>query len=161
MHIELAFVRDKIIRQTFIEVLPSKFDTPQAEVMLLAIGLQESGFQTRQQVGGPARSFWQFEKGGGVRGVLSCVDTKTMAQMVCVHRGIPPTPDSVYARMLDDDLLGCAFARLLLYSDPAPLPAIGDVSGSWAYYKNNWRPGKPRPADWPANYAQARKAQAA
>jgi hypothetical protein len=162
MHIELAFVRDKIIRQTFIEVLPSKFDTPEAETELLAIGLQESGFQSRVQYGGgPARSFWQMERGGGIRGVLTCADTKTYAQMVCAHRGIPPTCDAVYARMLDDDLLGCAFARLLLYSDPAPLPAIGDVSGSWNYYKNNWRPGKPRPADWPANYAQAIAAQAA
>jgi hypothetical protein len=161
MHISLAFVRDKIIRQTFIEVLPSKFDTPQAEVMLLAIGMQESGFQTRQQSGGPARSFWQFEKGGGITGVLTCQDTKAYAQMVCVHRAVMPTVESVFARMLDDDLLGCGFARLLLYSDPHPLPAIGDVDGAWDYYERTWRPGKPRPDDWPVNYAQARQAQAA
>jgi hypothetical protein len=161
MQIELAFIRDKVIRQTFIEVMPSKFDTPEAEVMLLAIGLQESGFQTRQQIGGPARSFWQFEKGGGVRGVLSCADTKTYAQMVCTHRGIPPTMDAVYARMLDDDLLGCSFARLLLYSDPTALPSIGDAQGAWNYYLRNWRPGKPRPDDWADNYAQAIAVQAA
>ncbi len=159
MHIELAFIRDKVIRQTFAEVLPSKFDTREAEVMLLAIGLQESGFQAREQHGGPARSFWQFER-GGIRGVLACPDTKTYAQMVCAHRGIPPTIDAVYARMLDDDLLGCAFARLLLYSDPKPLPAIGDAHGAWNYYLHNWRPGKPGPDRWAGHYATALQAAA-
>jgi hypothetical protein len=161
MYISTAFVRDKIIRQTFIEVLPAKFDTPEAEVMLLAIGLQESKFQTRQQYGGPARSFWQMEKGGGVRGVLSNADTFTYARMVCAHRAVMPTVESVFARLLDDDLLGCGFARLILWADPDPLPTLGDADSAWLCYLKNWRPGRPHPADWPANYASAIAAQAA
>jgi len=39
-------------------ILPAKMDTPQARVMLLAIGLQESEFAHRRQMGnGPARGF--------------------------------------------------------------------------------------------------------
>lgn len=157
---DLRFVREKIIAQTYREVLPGKFAATDATVMLLAIGLQESRFEHRQQVGGPARSFWQFERGGGVRGVLTHPETAKHAQAVCTLRGIAPTAESVYARMLDDDLLGCAFARLLLYSDPKPLPAIGDAAAAWAYYLRSWRPGKPHQRTWDGLYEQAMKAMA-
>ena len=50
-------------------LLPPAMDTPDARVLLLAIGLQESKFSHRLQIGGPARGYWQFEQGGGVRGV--------------------------------------------------------------------------------------------
>lgn len=153
--VELAYARDKILRQTQREVLPGKFASREAEVMLLAIGLQESRFQHREQVGGPARSFWQFERGGGVVGVLTHPETAKHAHAVCVLRGIAPTKEAVYARMLDDDLLGCAFARLLLYSDPKPLPALGQRELAWDYYINNWRPGKPHRGTWDALYQQA------
>jgi hypothetical protein len=151
----LAHIRDKVIRVACREVLPCKFDSPAATVMLLAIGLQESRFEHRQQIGGPARSFWQFEKGGGVRGVLTHPATKAHAQAVCVLRNIPATSDAVYARMLEDDLLGCCFARLLLYSDPAPLPLIGQRERAWEYYLRNWRPGKPHEKTWAALYSEA------
>lgn len=157
---DLRYVREKIIAQTYREVLPAKFDSTAATVLLLAIGLQESRFQHRQQIGGPARSFWQFEKGGGVRGVLRHPATAKHAQAVCVLRGIAPTEDAVYQRMLDDDLLGCAFARLLLYSDPRELPAPGAVNASWDYYIRNWRPGKPHRQTWDALYSEAMQAVA-
>lgn len=151
----IEFARDKIIAQAYREVLPGKFAGPEATVMLLAIGLQESRFEHRQQVGGPARSFWQFEKGGGVRGVLQHGATAKHAQALCLLRGIAPTEASVYQRMLEDDLLGCGFARLLLYSDAAPLPAIGHADAAWDYYLRNWRPGKPHPETWARLYSQA------
>lgn len=155
---DLSFVRGKIIAQTYREVLPGKFDSEGANLMLLAIGLQESRFEHRQQIGGPARSFWQFERNGGVAGVLMHASTGRHAHAVCILRGIAPTKEAVYARMIDDDLLGCAFARLLLYTDPAPLPELGDAAGAWAYYLRNWRPGKPHQSSWNGLYAQARLA---
>ena len=151
----LAFVRDKIIRTTFAEVLPGKFDSPEAEVMLLAIGQQESRFETRQQYGGPARSFWQMEKHGGVENVIESESTAAYARMACAHRRVRPTVDSVFAVLGDDDLLGCAFARLDLYANPHPLPALGSPNAAWDYYIATWRPGKPHPATWAANYARA------
>ena len=63
---ELGQVRERVNAQTYREVLRGKFRSTAADVLLLAIGLQESRFEHRQQIGGPARSFWQFERGGGV-----------------------------------------------------------------------------------------------
>jgi hypothetical protein len=64
-------------------LLPPAMDSPEARCLLLAIGAQESGFRDRRQIiqvkrggklvavaEGPAKSFWQGERGGGmVRGV--------------------------------------------------------------------------------------------
>lgn len=144
-----------IIACTYASVLPGKFASPQATVLLTAIGLQESRFEHRQQIGGPARSFWQFEKGGGIAGVLQHRASRLHAHAVCVLRGIEATPTAVYAAMLTDDLLGCAFARLLLYTDPAPLPEIGQVVTSWEYYLRLWRPGRPHRGSWNELYATA------
>ena len=42
-----------------LELFPKHMDSPQARVMLLSIGLQESRFEYRRQMGnGPARGFW-------------------------------------------------------------------------------------------------------
>lgn len=158
---DLHHVRHQIIGATYREVLPGKFDSTAATVMLLAIGLQESRFEHRLQIGGPARSFWQFERGGGVLGVLRHASSSKHAAAVCLLRGILPTQDAVYQRLMDDDLLGCAFARLLLYTDPGPLPAVGNAPGAWDYYIRNWRPGKPHRQTWDALYGQAVLAVAA
>lgn len=130
-------------------------DTPEARVMLLAIGQQESRFEHRRQIGGPARGFWQFERGGGVVGVLTHKASAQRAATLCAARGVDATPAAVYDRLEHDDVLAAGFARLLLLTDPKPLPAVGDVDGAWAYYLRNWRPGKPHPKTWPALYEKA------
>src|SRR3546814_10617520 len=45
-----------------IDLLGPQFGSVDAERMLLAIGLQESRFLHRAQIGGPARGYWQFER---------------------------------------------------------------------------------------------------
>ena len=110
--------------------------------MLLAIGLQESRFVHRRQIGGPARGFWQFEQGGGVRGVLAHPASAALARQVCQVRGVPPTAPSVYSRLELDDVLAAAFARLLLDRSGAPA-RTGDADAAWALYLRTWRPGKP------------------
>ena len=147
-----------IIEATLGHLLPGKFDGVVARVMLGAIGLQESEFLYHQQVGGPARSYWQFEQAGGIRGVLAFPATSQYAKAVCMLRAVAPTEGDVYAAFLKDDLLACAFARLLLFTDRDPLPDLGDIKGSWDYYQRNWRPGKPRPDDWAGNYIAAQAA---
>lgn len=136
-------------------ILPANMDSPAARVMLLAIGLQESRFQHRRQIGGPARGFWQFEQGGGVRGVLTHAASAALARQVCEARGVAPTATAVYGRLETDDVLAAAFARLLLWTDAGRLPAVGDKEGAWALYLHTWRPGKPHLNTWPALYAQA------
>jgi len=145
-----------IISRT-LALMPPHFDSREARIMLRAIGLQESKFETRQQYHGPARSFWQHEKGGGIYGVLHHDASRAHAQRLCALEGIAATPDAAYQAMLTNDIIGCGFARLLLFTDPFPLPAVGDVDAAWACYNDRlWRPGLPHPELWPGNYERAR-----
>lgn len=136
-------------------LLPARMRSLRATVSLLAIGLQESRFLHRRQVGGPARGYLQFERDGGVRGVLRHPVTKIHAITLCAARGVLVAPQLVFDAIEHDDVLAAGFARLLLYSDPAPLPDLGDEEGTWAYYLRNWRPGKPHPQTWPEMYQNA------
>ena len=157
---KLSEVRNTAIEPALL-LLPARMDSPQAVVMLLAIGLQESRFTHRRQIGGPARSFWQAEQGGGmVHGVLRHPATRDHALTLCDARCVQPVDEKVYVAIEHDDVLAAGLARLLLFSDPARLPAVGDESGAWSLYLRTWRPGKPHPKAWPALYAQAVKGAA-
>ena len=125
--------------------------------MLWAIGRQESRFLHRRQIGGPARGFWQFEKGGGVKGVLTHKASKKAAAELCEARGVAATTAAVYPALETDDILACGFARLLLFTDPRPLPPAiaASADDAWVYYKANWRPGKPHPQTWKAFWKEA------
>lgn len=137
-------------------LLPLKMSTIEAETLLLAIGLQESRLKFRRQHGnGPARGLLQFERGGGVRGVLRHKATKDLAASVCKARGVSTDETDVWAHLEVDDVLAFAFGRLLLYSDPAPLPSIGEPKKAWDYYIRTWRPGKPHGDTWIDNFATA------
>jgi len=68
---------------------------------------------------------------------------------------VAPVESDVYWALLTDDLLACAIARLILWCDPNPLPAIGDADGAWRCYVETWRPGKPHAIRWAANYQMA------
>lgn len=124
-------------------------DSDEARVMILAIGLQESRFEHRRQMGnGPATGFWQFERGGGVKGVLKHPASKTKAALLCKARGVDAEPYAAWAALETDDVLAAGFARLLLLTDPRALPAITDPVGAWDCYTRNWRPGKPHIETW-------------
>lgn len=138
-----------------LNVLP-RMGTPEGLVVALAIGEQESKYLTRQQYGnGPAHGFWQNERGGGVKGVLSHPASAALASRLCSLRGVPANQVDVWNAMLEDDILAAGLARLLLWTDPHSLPAMGDVAGAWNLYARVWRPGKPRPLEWPTSYAAA------
>lgn len=143
-------------------LLPANMRTTEARVMLYAIGLQESRFTHRRQlVGnpprpvGPAKGFWQFERGGGCIGVVNHPSSRAHMQRICGERGVDFTSAALWNAIETDDVLAAAAARLLLWTDPGPLPARGDVDGAWACYVNTWRPGKPHRGTWDGFYAQA------
>lgn len=136
-------------------LLPARMRSKEATLMLLAIGLQESRFEHRRQIGGPARGFWQFERGGGVLGVLTHPASRQAARDVCTRFDIGWDSRAVYRELADNDILAAAFARLLLYTHPAPLPALGSEADAWDYYIRNWRPGKPHLGTWPEMYQNA------
>lgn len=140
-------------------LLPARMTSPQAEVMLLAIGLQESQFEHRRQLGnGPAKSFWQGEQSGGmVTGLLQYRDdtVRDLVVGLCAVRGVAPAARPVWDAIEHDDVLAAGLARLLLWTDPGKLPALGAADVAWRLYLRTWRPGKPRPHEWPENYARA------
>lgn len=144
-------------------LLPPKMGTDAAVVQMLATGLQESRFQYRAQkiagqpyVKGPARGFWQMERGGGVFGVMTHQATNEFAHYVCAVRGVPFDSVIVHAKLEEDDILAAAFARLLLWADPKPLPSTeSSHEDAWQCYLRNWRPGKPRRETWDEYRAQA------
>lgn len=153
MILRLSNVVETVLTPLF-KLLPAYLDSQAARVLLLSIGLQESGFSARRQLNGPARGFWQFEI-GGVRGVWEHHLSSEPLRLLCRDRDCSFDPQAIYPRLEDDDVLAAGVARLLLLTDSAPLPAIDDVGASWGYYQRNWRPGKPRPGDWPKNHADA------
>lgn len=154
--ISLQDVRSQILRPA-LQLLPARMTSPQAEVMLLAIGLQESRFRHRRQIRGPARGFPQFEV-GGVRGVMNHPSSRLHARTVAAARDVDYDAIAIQARMEHDDVLAMAFARLLLWTDPQPLPKLGDADTAWAYYLRTWRPGKPHAHTWGALYHDAHRA---
>lgn len=146
----------QIIDKTFNDYLiADRFVSPEAKVLLLAIGLQESGFVDRvQKDNGPAHSFWQ-EEPNGIKAVMYNSVNKPYLLRACNSMGIAFDWYDIYEEVINNDELACIVARLILYADPAKLPTVGDSDGAWEYYIANWRPGKPRPQDWPDNYKAA------
>lgn len=133
-----------------------------ARPFLLAVAMQESGLTERAQVvaggaAGPARGWFQFERGGGVVGVLSHGASADLARLCCAAAMVRPTPDVVWRTIEGHDRLAVAFARLLMLTDPAPVPT--DMQGAWRCYADRlWRPGKPHPDRWPEAWRLAQAA---
>lgn len=142
-------------------LLSPAMSSPQAWHMLLAVGLQESGLCARCQIlagggRGPAHGLWQAERGGSIRGVLLSPATRDHAAIVCKARGVPANTADVWGAIEHDDVLAAAFARLTLWADPHELPERDQQTEAWALYAiHAWRPGKPKPDTWPANWQRA------
>lgn len=142
-------------------LLPPAMASARATCLLLAIGLQESRLAERRQRGnGPARGLWQFELGtrasrGGVWGVFLHWQTRDLLRDVCEARGVEFAPKAIWGELEHDDVLAFAVARLLLWTVPEPLPAIGEVERAWQQYLGAWRPGRPHPETWQDLYSEA------
>lgn len=158
---------DKFILPAAASLLPAGMDTPEARAMLLAVGLQETRFTDRVQrtpgslrqwwVGGPARSFWQFEQ-GGLRGLAGHPDSGPLlrAALSALCYQADTSVADLHGLIAENDVLAAVCGRLLLRTDPKPLPiqSAGPES-SWRCYERNWRPGKPRRETWDACHAEA------
>lgn len=148
-------------------LLPPQMDSRPARAMLVAIALQESGFRYRRQVAGyapdgtrqkgPARGWWQFEANGGTRGVLEHSASRPSALALLDVLGYADADAAtVHAALEHNDVLACAFARLLLWTDPRLLPQGADRgSDGWIQYLACWRPGKPKAPTWQQHFSDA------
>lgn len=134
-------------------------DTVDARRFLLAIAFQESAMMARRQItasgteNGPAASFWQFEQGGGCKGVLTHRSTAERMRKVCVDFNVTPTPQGLWEAMRYNDVVAAAAARLLIYTLPKGLPKTAEEG--WEQYIAAWRPGKPHAVKWQANWGAA------
>ncbi len=160
----LSDVRRSAIEPALL-LLPARMTSPQAEVQLLATHLQEAPNREQCQLPakpgkcGPARGIFQFERGGGVAGVLRHPASRPHVLTVCAALGVTPTLDGIFdALPTQCDVLDAALARLLYWTDPFSLPKLGDEQGALDLYLRTWRPGKPHPGAWPPNYAKALEA---
>ena len=130
-----------------------------ARALLLAIAGQEGDWQYRIQQGPTpaAHGFYQFERGGGVRGILTHPASSAMAHAACAALPVTADEANVWGIMASrsGDNLATAFARLLLWTDPHSLPALNDEEAGWKYYDRLWRPGKPDRHRWSICHSQA------
>lgn len=128
-------------------LLPAKMTSVVAELQLLTSTLQEDPEQRRRQwPTGPARGLWQFELGtensrGGVWGIFLHDASRAPLRDLCAALGVAFEPVAIYNRLQHDDLLAAGCARLLLYTDPHKLPALGEVDAARELYLRTWRPG--------------------
>lgn len=130
-----------------------------ARRLLLAIALRESDCRHRMQIGADgrplsmlARGYWQFERDGGVAEI--CEHPRLSWCRAAIQAlGYPIRRDELHRAIGYDQTLACVMARGLLWVDPSPLPR--GVEEAYNYYIRRWRPGKPRPEKWPANWAKA------
>ena len=134
---------------------PAKMISVESKAMLIAIGLQESRFEHRRQVSGPARGFWQFEQGGGIHGVLNHAATRRLIRDALDQLRYDDSTWTCYTAVEHNDVLAMTFARYLLWTVAGPLPVWGQHQHAWRYYVDGWRPGKPHRETWDAFYNQA------
>jgi len=164
-----------------LQMLPTKLDGQRARMWLLAIALQEAGngatpetrvvahrwqvvdLRTPEKMG-PARGILQFEEGtqrsrGGVWGVVLHAASRDLLRDVCEARGVPFSAKAIWSTLHIDDLLAVAVGRLLLLTDPYPLPEVFDDDAGWEMYAERlWRPGKPHYSSWSTCCEAARRA---
>lgn len=135
-----------------------------AAVLLYATSRQENPERLPKQVGGPAVGDYQFEKGGGIKGVTTHASVSDLTKAVCAARKVSFDAGSIYQALKTDAILAAALARLLYFTDPKLLPYAGDELAAWQLYLRTWRPGayarQPEElrAKWKKNYADAMKA---
>lgn len=136
-------------------LLPEAMDTPQAKAMMFAIPMQESRWDERRQIGGPAHGFAQFELGGGITGVLNHPASKPLIRSVLDRLDYDYAPATSFEAIVNNDVLALAFMRCLLWTEPSKLPEKGQYDESWRQYVATWRPGMPHRATWNAYYDKA------
>jgi hypothetical protein len=162
----MSILLDAILRTAInpaLGMLPVKMDSDAARVMMLTITLQEArGIDRYQKVAGdpsakgPARGLWENER-GGVYCVMTNPATKAHAEAVCKALKVPFDQVLIHAALEHKDVLAAAFARLILWADPKPLPGVdADHETAWQCYLRTWRPGKPHRETWDEYHTAAR-----
>lgn len=148
-------IANRIIPAAY-DLLPAKMADRRATREMVAAGCQESAFTDRYQVlngggRGLANGLWQFEASGAVKGVLTHPATRSHAHNALAALAYKQRDArDVWVLLEHNDVLAAVFARLLLWSVPAPLPET--EAAGWSQYLTAWRPGKPHPETWATSW---------
>ena len=121
--------------------------------MLVAIAMQESALITRQQISGSAISPYQFEQ-IGIDNVFTHADTGQLVTSAAKELAIP-VDENFYDAVKWNDAMATVIARLILWPDPAMLPALGKEVDARSYYERTWRPGIKSSIRWTTSYGAA------
>jgi hypothetical protein len=127
---------------------------PEVLVQLLATALHEGdGLKARVQYGPKGssilkrfgHSMWMFEGGekAALAGLFASPATGPALRKACEWLGVEHDHQHVWWCMVGNDKLAAICGRLLLLTDPHPVPMLDDVDESYATYLRCWRPGKP------------------
>lgn len=156
-------------------LLPEPLRSLDAKVQLYATSIQENPTRAPRQIIkkdgklqpiGPAAGDYQFEKTGGIRGLLNfkSESVQSLLTSVCAARQVLRTVDGLFDAIQRDPVLAAALARLLYFTDAGALPKAGAEQYAWDVYLRTWRPGayerdpKGLRAKWSKSYAEAMKA---
>lgn len=125
----------------------------EARAFLLAVALQESGLAHRAQMvagdstrAGPARGWWQFEA-PTVGLLMRHAVSGARLEALCADAWVRWEADDIWRAIEGHDRLALGVARLLLLTDPHPIPVSAE-EGWRCYAERLWRPGKPHPGTW-------------
>jgi len=115
-----------------------------ARPFLLAVAMQETGLLDRAQRvegggAGPARGWWQFEM-PTVRLLLEHRVSGERLRQLCAAAVVRPDAGAIWRAIEGHDLLALGVARLLLLTDPQPVP-VTEIEAWTCYAERLWRPG--------------------
>lgn len=147
-----AIILQAIIRPALL-LLPTVMASREAERMLLAISIYETGLESRSPVGG----WWDLDEAGYV---LRHPETSGYASQACRTLAIDPVEKDAKLVLRFNDVLAAVFARLLLWTLSAPLPGARNQRGAWDQYVEAWRPRRLRGEQWPLAWEEARQTAA-
>jgi len=150
----MSFTAFGAVYKATASLLPPKLDTIEAKAMIFAIPMQESRWDERRQIGGPAHGFAQFEF-GGIRGVLNHKASGPLIRGVLDRLDYDYAPETSFTAIEHNDVLCLAYMRCLLWTVPQALPGRGETEEAWEQYVEAWRPGKPYRKTWDAFYVKA------
>jgi len=139
-----------------LSLLPVRMSSREAQAMMLSIAFQETKLEARHQIRGSAHGYLQFDV-TGVHSVLTHKASHSYASELLRVLDYDPEShaDEVWTALEHNDVLCCGLGRLLLWTLPDPMPARNAPAIGYSIYLKSWRPGKPRPDDWPENFESA------
>ena len=94
--------------------------SPAALNLVAGIGMVESGYRTRKQIGGPALGYWQMEPATEQDCWVNFLDYRPLLAGLVRKIAAPSIPQSYL--LLTSDPYAAAMCRIRLYRSPDPLP---------------------------------------